>query len=347
MKKNYFYLLSVMVLFASCSHNVKKSELNSNYDVEVVESVGMAPIVDSNISAAKKSSLDDALKNALHLVVGVYVSGDTLVSKSVLIDDEITSKSEGYIEKYEVLKEYTEDNFYKTKIKAYVRKEDITNKIKTIENPVEKIGSPSVYISINDNGKAPGFANNELVSNFKKDTFRVMKDSDSADIIVDGRTDIKFNTSEGLGGFISYSCSISGRIYTKENEMIGAFSGSNGGIGLNDNDAQNNAGINCARKVYSEIKNSIIDFYNQKRIVKFDITNLDSVNDLNELIKYFRNIPLIRTAVVKNYSNSSASIEILLHKGKASDISDIISKNKKINILKIGDYSITAAYHNQ
>lgn len=347
MKKNYFYLLLAGFFFASCSHSIKKSELNNNYDVEVVESVGMAPIVDNNISAAKKSSLNDALKNALHLVVGVYVSGDTLVSKSVLIDDEITSKSEGYIEKYEVLKEYTEDNFYKTKIKAYVRKEDITNKIKTIENPVEKIGSPSVYISISDNGnKISGFAANELVSNFKKDSFRVMIDTHSADIIVDGITDIKFNTSEGLGGFISYSCSISGRIYTKENEMIGAFSGSNGGIGLNDNDAKNNAAINCARKVYSDIKNSIIDFYNQKRIVRFDITNLDSVNDLNELIKYFRNIPLIRTAVVKNYSNNSASIELLLHKGKASDISDIISKNNKINILKIGDYSITAAYHN-
>jgi hypothetical protein len=347
MKIKHFAILAAVALSVSCSHNIKKSELNSNYEVEIVESAGMAPIVDNNISGAKQSALDDALKNALHLVVGVYVSGDTLVSKSVLIDDEITSKSEGYIEKYEILKEYTEDNFYKTRIKAYVRKEDITAKIKTIENPVEKIGTPSVFVDIKDNdNKNISFANDELISDLKKDSFRVISDTSSADIIIDGMTDVKYNTSEGLGGFISYSCSISGRIYTGNNEMIGAFSGSNGGIGLNDADAKNNASLNCARKVYSDIKNSIIDFYNQKRVVRFDVTGLASVNDLNELIKYFRNIPLIRTAVVKNYDNNSASIELLLHKGKASDVSDIVSKNNKIEISKIRDFSITAVYRN-
>lgn len=343
---NFFVVLSIVFLFSSCGGNkIVKSNINKNYEVEIVEAIGTAPIVEGNIEGAKKSSLSDALKNALHLVVGVYVSGDTLVSKSVLIDDEITSKSEGYIERYEVLKEYTEDNFYKTKIKAYVRKEDITLKLRNIESDVERIGSPVIYLNIIDaDTKSISSSQDSIISDLKKDNFRISLNISDADIIIDGKSNIKFNTSEGLGGFISYGCSISGTIKSKDSEIIGSFNGSSGGIGTNDFDAKNNAGVNCGRKVYLDIRNSIIDFYNKKRIVKFEISGISSMNNIQELIKYFRNIPAIRNALVKSYDKDVAVIDLLVHKGNARDLINLIIKNTKIEILKTNSFAIYAKY---
>lgn len=333
------FLLSFLLI--NCS-NVKKSGLNSSYDVEVVEATGMAPLT-SDIKAAKESSLSDALKNALHLVVGVYISGESMVSKSILIDDEITSKTEGYIEKYEVIKEYTEDNFYKVKIKAYVRKEDIANKLKKIENEVEKIGSPVVYISLTDVDKTDiSFANSGLLSELRKDSFRVVNDLDTADIIVDGKTVSKFNTSEGLGGFYSYSCSISGNIKTKYGEMVGGFNASNGGIGVNETDARNNAILNCIRKVYPDIKNSIITFYTEKKTIKLEVSNISTINMVQEIVKYLRNIPAVKTSFVKSYDKDTAVFEIVMHKGKANDIAVLLSKKGDIEVSSTGEFLIKA-----
>ena len=336
-------ILLIPLFFAGCGGNIKKSALNQAYDVEIVEAVGMSPITDNNIKLAKEASLSDSLKNALHLVVGVYVSGESMVSKSVLIDDEITSKTQGYIEKYEVLKEYIEDNFYKTKIKAYVRKEDIVNKLKSIENEVEKIGSPVVYINILDmDGNSINFASDAILSELKKDSFRVVDDINNSDITIDAKTSTKFNTSEGLGGFYSYSCLLTGNIKTRDGDMVGGFNASQGGIGINETDAKNNSILNCIRKVYPDIKNSIISFYNQKKTIKLEISSVNSMNDVLEIIKYLRNIPLIKTAVLKNYDNNMAKFEIIVHKGKAMDIATPISKKENIEVELVKDYFIKA-----
>ncbi|MEF3279732.1 MAG: hypothetical protein K6357_02035 [Elusimicrobiota bacterium] len=341
----YIGISGVCLLLNSCGKNIIKSELNKDYNVEIVEAEGSGPIVDNNIDNAKKTSLSDALKNALHLVVGVYISGETLVSKSVLIDDEITSRSEGYIEKYEVLKEYIDGNFYKTKVRAYVRKEDLASKLKRFENEVEKIGSPVIYANIIDEQtQAVSFALDALISDLRNDSFRVFGDIKDSDVIIDGKIQTKFNTSEGLGGFISYVCTISGNIKTKNDEIISGFNASNGGIGLTEQDAKNNASVNCVKKVYPNIKDSILNYYNQKKIVKFEVDGVSSLNSVNDLIKYFRNIPIIRTAVVKNYDKETAVFELLLHKGKASDIIGIISKNTDIEVVKVRDFYIMAKY---
>ena len=327
-------------VFISCMSTVKN--IDKDYKVEIVEAEGMAPIVDENILNAKSSSLADALKNALSMVVGVYVSGDLLVSKSVLISEEITSKTEGYIEKYEILDEKVESNFYKTKIKAYVKKEDLTQKLRSIENEVEKIGSPKLYITVesNQNDDSSKFVLDFLVSEFKKDSFRVVSKESEADFIIAAKISSKFNTSEGLGGFVSYSSFITGDIKTQDNEIAGAYNASASGIGINDFDAKNNSLLNSSRKVYPDIKQAIINFYYQKKTIRFEIENVSSINEMFEILKRIRNIPLVKNAVLKNFDSKVAVFEIILHKGKASDIISELYKNEKIFIISFKDFNI-------
>lgn len=341
MKKKLALFISV-ILITGCATNVKKSSLNKNYEVEVVEASGTAPVINGDLSGAKEASLSDALKNALHLVVGVYLTGQTLVSKSVLIDDEINSQTQGYIEKYEVLKEGVEENFYKTKIKAYVRKEELTGKIKMLENDIEKIGSPAIYtVVVDSENNRVGFAEDSFASNFRKDNFRVISDTESFDLIVNAKVETNFNTSQGLGGFKSYVCSINGNVKTSDGEVVYGFNSNVGGMGLTDIDAKNTSISRCVEKVYPEIKESIIRFYTQKRTIKLKVLNLSSINELNSLIKELRNIPSIKTAVVKNYDNDTADIDLLVYKSKTDEIASLISK-KSLDIISIKGQSIIA-----
>ncbi|MGC8867850.1 MAG: hypothetical protein ACP5PA_06565, partial [Elusimicrobiales bacterium] len=183
---------------------------------------------------------------------------------------------------------------------------------------------------------------NVLIGELKKDLFRLSYSTSDADIIIEGNVKTSFNTSEGLGGFISYRCSIDGGISTSEGEAVGGFAESSGGIGLSDADARNNASIACARKIYPKIKDAIMNFYSSKRTVKVEIDNLSSVNDVNEAIKLFKNISVVRNVYVKSYENKRCVIEIVMHRGKAEDIYPVINKSLLFDVKKISPFSIEA-----
>ncbi len=333
----------LLILFVGCSHGIRKSQLNANYQVERVEATGLSPIIDNNVDLARKSAITDALKNALHLVVGVYLSADSLVSKSVLIDDEIKTNTQGYIERYEILKEYQEKGIYHVKIRADVRKEDIALKAKSFENEVERIGSPVISVRIEDNSQADfKGAENALIAEFKKDLFRLSYSTSTADVNVEGGVSTSFITSQGLGGFISYRCYIEGKISTSDGEPVGGFADSSSAIGLSDADARNNASVACSRKIYPVIKNAIMNFYLSKRTIKVEIEKVSSINDVSEIIKFFKNIPVVRNVYVKSYDNQRCVIDVVMHRGKTEEIYSVMNKSLLFDIKKISQFTIYA-----
>ena len=181
-----FASLLAAMLLAGCSAT-RKSTLNSAYETEVVEAEGIAPVVNGDLDGARKTSLHEAMKNALGLVVGIYVSQEAMVSKAILIDDTITSQTEGYIEKYETLKETRDGDFYKTKIRAHVRKEDITAKLRKLESEPQKLGNPVIGFDISESvdGKVQEteYAALELKSRFSEAGF-MTGEKDKADILI-------------------------------------------------------------------------------------------------------------------------------------------------------------------
>lgn len=337
--------LTIILLFAlntGCFLNTNKTQYGRVYDIEIVEVKGRA-IIENSKEQARKLAINDALKNAVDAVVGVYISANTLVSKSVLIEEEIRSNTQGYIEKYEIIKEYEENNFYVVKIKAYVKKEDILIKANKIENEIEKIGSPIVAVDIKDIRK-PDFkwAESFLIGELKNDHFRISSSTTDADLIIYAEIDTYFNTAEGIGGFISYICNISGKIYSNNNELIGGFSQTGAGIGINNDDARSSASVNCVRKSYPIIKDYIISFYSSKRILEFEIENVRSIVELNDVIRFFKNIAQIRNIYVKNYSDYKAKIDLVVYKGNWQDIYSTVVKNDIFEIKKFSKYSILA-----
>lgn len=339
MRKVYFILF--LISLGGCFSTIKKTD-SEIADVEIIEVKGTS-IVSNSKEEARKLALLDAFKNAVDSVVGVYISANSLVSKSFLIDEEIRANTQGYIKRYEILKEYEENGFYFVTIRAYVKKDDIAVKASKIENEVEKIGSPIVALQVNDL-KRPDLklSENFLIGELKKDYFRISKTTSDADVVIYAEIDTYFNTSEGIGGFFSYFCNINGKLYTANDELVGGFSQNSSGIGLSEEDARNNASINCVKKSYPLVKEYIITFFSSKRILGFEIDNVTSISDLNAILRFFKNIAQVRNVYVKTYSNNKARIEVVVHKGSWQEIYPIIARSDLFEIKNFSNYNIFA-----
>ncbi|MFH1541408.1 MAG: hypothetical protein ABID79_06150 [Elusimicrobiota bacterium] len=352
--KKYFSLLllftffpSLFTLFSGCAstkHSIKATTPNT----EVVEAEGMAPIVDNDINGAKKTSLHEAMKNALGLVIGVYVSQEALVSKAILIEDNITSKTEGYIEKYDILKEWRESDFYKTKIKALVRKEDLSAKLKALELEPKKLGNPVVALKIDEFvDRQPSdtkYAELELKNKFIEAGFTV-SDSTISDIFVNGKADSNFNTDVGLGGMISYRATVAIKVTkTGSNDVITTDEKTFGGVDVTKSAAAKSSIANCAKKMGEDIPQTVLKFLRERSIVRLTISNVENINKLNSFIMSVRALIEVRDCFVRNYSNNVALLDLDLKEGTATNVAKRLEQNTSFNvkITKTGVYDIEA-----
>lgn len=356
MKKYSFLLLtfnlSLLTFFTGCA-TTKQHIKATSPNTEVVEAEGFAPIINNDIIGAKKASLSDALKNALGLVVGVYVSGEALVSKAITIEDNITSQTEGYIEKYEVLKEWREGDFYKTKIRALVRKEDIAAKIKALELEPQRLGNPLVTISVNEtiDGKLSDtkFAESELKKKFIDAGF-IVSEEQRADISVEGNADANFYTDQGLGGMISYRASLSVKaLKTGSNDIVATAQNTSGGLDITKQAAAKKSLLNCAQMAGETLSQSILKYLREKSTVQLMLSNVKNINRLNDIMRSIRALIEVRDCWVRNYSEGVATIELSLKRGKTSDVANRLEQlvSVKIKVTKTSAYSITAEVVNK
>ncbi|MFA6434117.1 MAG: hypothetical protein WCW52_05425 [Elusimicrobiales bacterium] len=339
--------LLAALLLAGCS-GTRKSALNSAYETEVVEAEGIGPVVNGDVEGAKKTSLHEAMKSALGLVVGVYVSQEAMVSKAVLIDDTITSQTEGYIEKYEVLRETREGDFYKTKIRAHVRKEDLTAKLRKLENEPQKLGNPVIGFDISEavDGKAQEteYAALEFKDRFSEAGF-MTGEKDKADILIKGSAKSDFNTREGLGGFISYRAGLSvSAVKNGSGETLASLQETAGGIDLNEPSAARAAIINSAKKAGDELKDRVLKALRERSVVRISLAKVSGMNQVSEFLKSVRNIPLVRDCWLRSLSGDTAAIDVGLRKGNASDLSQSLMKNPKfpVKINRTSSYDLEA-----
>ncbi len=341
-------LMAAALLTAAGCSATHRSALNPAYETEVVEAEGMAPVVAGDTAGAKNTSLHEAMRTALGLVVGVYISEDALVSKSMLIDESITSQSEGYIEKYEVLKEWREGDFYKTRILAHVRKEDLSAKLRTLETEPQKLGNPVIGFDIKESADAKpqptNYAELELKNRFSDAGF-ITGDKEKADILIKGEADTAFNTKEGLGGFISYRAGISiSAVKQGSLETLASMQESAGGIDLTETAAARASIINAAKKAADPLKERLLKALREKSIVRLNLANVRTMNDLSEFTKVLRNIPAVRASWVRSYSGGLAVLDVAMHKGGAADLSQLLMKSPRmpVKVSRTSSYDLDA-----
>lgn len=146
--------LAVALPMAACSGS--RLKLGKTDDGEVVEAEGWTPLDPKDLLGNKQRSLAEAQKKAVERVVGVYVSAKTRVAAAVTLDQNILANVGGYVKRYDVVKEWPEEGFYKTKIRAHVLYKKLGDDLRGLGlvRPEAPPGNPRVLVEVAGEGGA-------------------------------------------------------------------------------------------------------------------------------------------------------------------------------------------------
>lgn len=356
-------LMVCLLFFCGCAATTS-SIIKPTIATEVVKAEGRSPIINNDLTGAKNAALSDAQRAALGLVVGVYVTGETLVSKAVLLEENILGQTQGYIERYDILKEYRDGDFYKIQIKATVRKEDLARKIDEMQLETKPAPVVAFWIDelVEDKAVEASIIELQLSQHFidagfrasddkPKNTFTTCEDVEkqtervNADIIVLGRATSQFVTDKDLGGLISYRANVSLKIVkANTKEIMATINETSGGVDITREAAAKAALIRAIKKIDTNFAKKLYETLEKQSGITLKITGITDISELNLINRLIRSFIEVTDCRVRNYSGNSAVIEIILKRGNATDIARRIEqlKEQKIKVISAGQYDIEA-----
>ncbi len=113
--------------------------------VQTVKAEGVGAILAGDAALARDRALRDAQRNAVELAVGVLIDSETLSKNFTVISDEITARSAGYIEGYDLLNERVEEGMLRVTIEARVKMGPLKD---DLDRLIGKMGRPRVLFMI-------------------------------------------------------------------------------------------------------------------------------------------------------------------------------------------------------
>ncbi len=125
---------------------------------EVVAS-GMGSITSGDVAHARDDAVEDALRKALENALGLIVESETLVENFQLIEDNIFSKTRGYVQTYDIVREgKRSEQLYEVTIRAVVKMADLQNDLDGIATLMRRKNMPRTMMMIEERniGQAPG-----------------------------------------------------------------------------------------------------------------------------------------------------------------------------------------------
>lgn len=117
---------------------------------EVVVS-GMGSIIDGDVAHARDDAISDALRRSVETALGTLVESETLVENFQLIEDRIYSKSKGYVQGYDIVKEEQRNEMlYEVTLKAIVKMADLKSDLEGIATLIRRKNTPRMMVMIDE-----------------------------------------------------------------------------------------------------------------------------------------------------------------------------------------------------
>lgn len=150
-------------------------------EMKEVEVEGIAQITSSGRQDAYDRALQHAFRKAVEQVLGTMVSSETMSDKGILIKDEITSKSTGFVARYQVLSdEVVEGNTEVVKAKVWVVVGDVKENAEALGLLQDNVGRPYVLVLIDEPSIVDGSPLNNakivLQNELKKKSFEFVQE---------------------------------------------------------------------------------------------------------------------------------------------------------------------------
>lgn len=159
----------ILVPFILASTTIYSQESGSKAGNGVSTDSDVIDIVATGIGSTQDAALENAFQNAVESALGLYVDAHTKVENEQVLQDEILTHSNGYIERFEKIREKVrDDGLYETRINAHVRKSQIIDKLKSFNVITTQVDTTSLYAKIVTQNQATEDAKTILATALKE-----------------------------------------------------------------------------------------------------------------------------------------------------------------------------------
>lgn len=151
--KSFGITLAAILMLNLLNCETSQSNTKTNDRKGWVIGEGIGTINDNEIGKAKDDALNDAKRDAVKKVIGTMISSKTEVDSGVFQSSELTAKSAGFIDTYEIIESNSISKYeYKVRIRAKVSKARLEN---AIENMISQQARPIMMVLVYEkvNGK--------------------------------------------------------------------------------------------------------------------------------------------------------------------------------------------------
>jgi len=151
-------LITILVLFLSVTLLFSQSGNVPQSDAKEVVAKGLGAILAGDEAKAREDAVSAALRNAVEQVVGTMVESSTLVENYQTVEDNIYSRTAGYVQKYDIVSTSKQmDNTVEVTVRATVKLTDLRNDLQGIGLLIQRVGKPRTMILIDEKNITEGY----------------------------------------------------------------------------------------------------------------------------------------------------------------------------------------------
>jgi hypothetical protein len=324
----------------------------------------------TGIGENRDSAINDARRQAIESVVGVYLSSESIVENFTLLKDEIYTKTSGYITSQEILSEREEEGAYVVKLQATVGAGTIEKDLAAIGLLLQQKGNPRVMVIITEISEVSSMnpiSEMAIVDYLLRKEFKVVdqevvnlaRDTEeakaalngdlekakklglqySADVLIIGEAESEADRNQphpDIGAFRGKANIKVRAVMTDTGELIATANKSTKGIDENPDDAYRKALENAGKKVARILVKKILERWesdvNNGAEIQVKVSNIDNFQALTNLEKSIRSeIRGVNSVIRRSYDKNIAILDVN-YLGTAQTLSTILTNNLEVNL---------------
>jgi hypothetical protein len=124
-----------------------------------IEAEGVAAIRQGNVGIARDQALEDALRKAVEQAVGTFIESEARVQNLRLLSDEIYARTQGYVQRYSIVREQPEGSWFRVTVQATVDMGSLENKLNAMGLLYRRMKKPRVMVIISEASLGSRFGN--------------------------------------------------------------------------------------------------------------------------------------------------------------------------------------------
>lgn len=134
-----------------CGSVALLGQSGAGQEEQEVVAKGLGAIIGGDQAKAADDALASALRSAVEQVVGTMVQSNVLVENYQVVEDQIYSRTQGYVKSYQVLSQTPRDNtLMEVTVRAIVKKSNLENDLNAIGLLIRQKNKPRIMVLVDE-----------------------------------------------------------------------------------------------------------------------------------------------------------------------------------------------------